>query len=197
MPNRIVHFEIEAKDKARASKFYEEAFGWKMLVSGPDMGGYVVVTTGAPNDPKDPGINGGIYEEDKKVLNAYSCVISVDDIDKAIADVKAARSKIPEFDLAFDKTYFENRYKNKEKLLLTARQETTNVGFVVAYDRDKDGSLYCWMAGVIPQYRSQGAFGLLMKFMDKWAKENGYNKIKVKTHNNFRQMLMYLVKNGF
>ncbi len=102
-----------------------------------------------------------------------------------------------EFDLAFDKAYFENRYKDKEKLLLIAEQETINVGFIVAYDRDDDRSLYCWMAGVIPQYRSQGAFGLLMKFMDKWAKEKGYNKIKIKTHNNFRQMLMYLVKNGF
>jgi len=30
MANRIVHFEIEAKDTKRASKFYHSAFGWKM-----------------------------------------------------------------------------------------------------------------------------------------------------------------------
>lgn len=94
MPNRIVHFEIEAKDKARATKFYEQVFGWKMQDTGPDMGGYVVVTTGAFNDPKDPGINGGIYQEEKKELNAYSCVVGVEDIDKAIADVKTAGGKV-------------------------------------------------------------------------------------------------------
>src|SRR5258708_31010784 len=91
MANRIVHFEIEAKDSTRATKFYEQAFGWKMQVSGPEMGGYVMVTTGAPNDP---GINGGIYQEEEKVLNAYSCVVGVDDIDKAIADIKAAGGKV-------------------------------------------------------------------------------------------------------
>lgn len=92
MANRVVHFEIEAKDRERAKKFYESAFGWKMEQMGADFGGYIVVTTG---DPKEPGgINGGIYEEKKKHLNAYSCVVGVDDIDKAIADVKKAGGKV-------------------------------------------------------------------------------------------------------
>lgn len=114
-----------------------------------------------------------------------------------LEEIVELRSKIPEFDLPFDKAYFENRYNDKEKLLLIAEQETANVGFIVAYDRDNDGSLYCWMAGVLPEYRNQGTFGLLMKFMNKWAKEKGYKRIKVKTHNKFREMLTYLVKNQF
>ncbi len=92
MGNRVVHFEIEAKDKNRASKFYSDAFGWKMEQQPEEYGGYVVVTTG---DPKEPGgINGGIYQEDKKLINAFSCVIAVDDIDKAINDVKNAGGKV-------------------------------------------------------------------------------------------------------
>ena len=92
MPNRIVHFEIEAKDKKRAKMFYEEAFGWKMDQQPEEYGGYIIVTTG---DPKETGgINGGIYQEDKKKLNAFSCVVSVDDVDKAIADVKKAGGKV-------------------------------------------------------------------------------------------------------
>jgi predicted enzyme related to lactoylglutathione lyase len=93
MGNRVVHFEIEAQDKDRAKKFYTDAFGWEMEQMGQEMGSYVVVKTG---DPKEPmGINGGIFQStDKKELNAYSCVIGVDDVNKAIADVKAAGGKV-------------------------------------------------------------------------------------------------------
>jgi len=92
MPNRIVHFEIEAKDKERAKKFYSDAFGWKMDPQPEEYGGYITVTTG---DPKEPGgINGGIYQEENKLINAFSCVVAVDDIDKAIEDVKKAGGKV-------------------------------------------------------------------------------------------------------
>lgn len=57
MPNRVVHFEIEATDKERANKFYADAFGWKMDQMGEEYGGYVVAITGDPNEPG--GINGG------------------------------------------------------------------------------------------------------------------------------------------
>ncbi|CAN5174016.1 VOC family protein [soil metagenome] len=90
MPNRIVHFEIEAEDKNRAKEFYAKAFGWKMDAMSEDMGGYISVNTG--DEPM--GINGGIYQDDKKSLNAFSCVVGVDNVDKAIADVKAAGGKV-------------------------------------------------------------------------------------------------------
>src|SRR5581483_5375378 len=94
MPNRVVHFEIEAKDKARASKFYADAFGWDMQVQPEEYGGYIIAVTG---DPKEPGgINGGLFQVEHKELNAYSCTIAVDDIKKAIADVRAAGGKVNE-----------------------------------------------------------------------------------------------------
>ncbi len=94
MPNRVVHFEIEAENQERAKKFYETVFGWKMDHMGDEYGSYIVVNTG---DPKEPGgINGGIYQKlgDKKELNAYSCVVAVDDIEKAMKDVLAAGGKL-------------------------------------------------------------------------------------------------------
>lgn len=93
MANRVVHFEIEAKDKERAKKFYSRAFGWKMEQMGSDFGDYVVVTTGNPKEPN--GINGGIFQTGKKKeINAYRCVIGVNDINKAMADVKKAGGKV-------------------------------------------------------------------------------------------------------
>ena len=95
MANRIVHFEIEAKDKDRAKKFYEDAFGWGMKQEGEEYGGYVSITTGENTGKmEDIGINGGLFQVVEKELNAFSCVVGVDDADKAIADVKAAGGKV-------------------------------------------------------------------------------------------------------
>jgi len=91
MPNRVVHFEVEAKDAKRASAFYQQAFGWVADQQGQEFGNYIVVTSGKPTDM---GINGGIFQVKKKQLNAYRCVIGVDDIEKAMKDVKAAGGKV-------------------------------------------------------------------------------------------------------
>jgi predicted enzyme related to lactoylglutathione lyase len=95
MPNRIVHFEIEATDQQRAKNFYAQAFGWEMQQMGEDMGNYVVVVTG---DPKEPGgINGGIFRSPtgaQKELNAFSCVVGVDNVDQAMAKVKSAGGEL-------------------------------------------------------------------------------------------------------
>jgi len=95
MGNRIVHFEVEATDRNRAKNFYAQAFGWQMQEMGDDMGNYVVVTTG---DPKEPGgINGGIYTPPGgagKELNAFSCVVGVDNIDDAMKSVRSAGGEV-------------------------------------------------------------------------------------------------------
>lgn len=95
MPNRVVHFEIEATDQERAKAFYARAFGWQMQQTGEEMGNYVVVTTGDPTQPG--GINGGIFSSPPgaaKELNAYSCVIGVDDVRQAMGNVKAAGGEV-------------------------------------------------------------------------------------------------------
>jgi len=95
MANRIVHFEIEATDRDRAKAFYSQAFGWQMEQMGEEMSSYVVVTTG---DPKEPGgINGGIFVPPSgasKELNAFSCVVAVDNIDQSMQGVKSAGGQL-------------------------------------------------------------------------------------------------------
>jgi predicted enzyme related to lactoylglutathione lyase len=95
MPNRIVHFEIEASDRDRAKNFYAQAFGWQMQQMGAEMGDYVVVMTGDPQEPG--GINGGIYGTPpgaSKELNGYSCVVGVDNIDEAMGNVRKAGGEV-------------------------------------------------------------------------------------------------------
>lgn len=97
--NPVVHFEMGYNDRDRMVKFYETAFGWKAQPMGPDMGNYVVAQTTDTDENgmvKTPGtINGGFYAKtDSPGSHAPSVVISVDDINAAIEEVKKAGGKI-------------------------------------------------------------------------------------------------------
>jgi predicted enzyme related to lactoylglutathione lyase len=98
MANPIVHFEIHADDPDRAQKFYEEVFGWRFTVLGPDMGNYRLIMTGKNPDqgPAVEGINGGMMQRNAEKPAAglspmaYVCIVGVDDIDASIENVRAA-----------------------------------------------------------------------------------------------------------
>ncbi len=104
---------------------------------------------------------------------------------------------IVEFDEPYPKECFEERYKGKEKLIIAAYLGNQPAGYMVGYDKFGDGSFYCWMAGVNPKFRGKGVLKALMDYQENWAKKKGYKKIKIKTRNNRREMLAYLVKYGF
>ena len=106
--------------------------------------------------------------------------------------------KIPEFRGAgYDLSVFEERLKGKKHLFLVGFADEVPAGYMVAYERWGDGSIYCWLAGVIPEFRRHGILTRLMGSLAEWAKGEGYKKIAIKTRNNRREMLAFLVKNGF
>ncbi len=92
MNNRVIHFEIQVDDPARAKKFYENVLGWKIgqyAPSNPENKvpmDYWMLDTGT-----GPGINGGMYKrsDGRSKLTTFDCTVQVPDIDKAIEDVKA------------------------------------------------------------------------------------------------------------
>jgi uncharacterized protein len=96
--NPVVHFEMPAEDRDRMAAFYQQVFGWKTEMLGPDMGEYVVVTT-AESDVK-PGapagaINGGFYLKKPDWPAQYpSIVIAVDDVVSAMKRVGKAGGKV-------------------------------------------------------------------------------------------------------
>jgi predicted enzyme related to lactoylglutathione lyase len=93
--DKVVHFEIPFDDKARATRFYAEVFGWK-LTDVPDMS-YVMAET-VPIDeqhkPKEPGaINGGLFQRprDAPAPTLYMDVASITD---AIRKVEANGGRV-------------------------------------------------------------------------------------------------------
>jgi len=96
--NPVVHFELPAEDKNRMADFYTKAFGWQMQHLGPEMGEYIVVTTSEVGDdhfPKQRGtINGGFYQKSENNSPHPSVVISVDNINESIQNIKKAGGKV-------------------------------------------------------------------------------------------------------
>jgi uncharacterized protein len=96
--NPVVHFEMPAEDRNRMADFYSKAFGWQTQILGPEMGGYVLVTTVETDDngiPQTPGaINGGFYQKSAETPQHPSVVIAVDDIEDSIKMVNQSGGQV-------------------------------------------------------------------------------------------------------
>jgi uncharacterized protein len=88
MSGRVTHFEIPADDPARATAFYQQAFGWNVNPM-PEMD-YTLVSTVSTDErgmPSEPGaINGGIMTR-KEPLSKPIITVDVDDIDAALETI--------------------------------------------------------------------------------------------------------------
>jgi predicted GNAT superfamily acetyltransferase len=104
---------------------------------------------------------------------------------------------VSEFKDSYNLNFFKDKITCKNSLILVAYLDNTPVGYLVGYNKFKDNSFYCWMAGVNPNFRRKGALSALMNHQEKWAQKKGYKKIKIKTRNSRKAILSYLIKSGF
>ena len=105
--------------------------------------------------------------------------------------------RIQEFDEGYLEENFEKRCGSKTHFIAIAEDRGIMLGYAIGYDRESDGSFYLWMAGVVPTCRRNGILTALMKAYEEFARKNGFKKLELKTRNSKREMLHWLVKNGF
>ncbi len=106
MSNRVVHFEIQADDTARAVEFYRGVFGWEMQKWEGSPAEYYMVMT-APKGSTEPGISGGLLKRPcpapapEQGTNAFVCTVQVDDYDGIEKKILSAGGKVamPKFAL--------------------------------------------------------------------------------------------------
>lgn len=107
MPNRIVHFEIQADDTERAATFYRAIFDWKIdKWPGLEYEYWMVMT--AEKDSKEPGIHGGLLKRPAQApshgcgANSFVCTAQVENYDEMAKKIEAAGGKVamPKFALA-------------------------------------------------------------------------------------------------
>jgi len=105
-------------------------------------------------------------------------------------------SKIPEFDSPYKIEEYKKRCAGKY-LALIAEIDNQSVGFKIGYDRLNDGSFYSWMGGVLPKFRRMGVAYSLANFQEKWAVENGFSSILLKTRQKHDEMIAFSFNRGF
>ncbi len=94
--------------------------------------------------------------------------------------------------------FFIGRIQDKEDLIIALCYTIENdlVGFKLGYRYDKD-TLYSWVGGVLPAFRKQGIAKKLMELQHASAKEKGYQKVRTKSMNRFKPMMILNLKGGF
>lgn len=113
-----------------------------------------------------------------------------------IAEAFHIQGLIPEFKNAYSEAEYNKRLSNTPHLILIAIVDNNPVGFKVGYALDNT-TFYSWMGGVLPTYRTQHIAQKLTEYQEAWAKEQGIKKIRFKTRNYLKPMLIFALKNGF
>jgi uncharacterized protein len=93
--DKVVHFEIPYDNKDRASKFYSEIFGWRLLdIPEMDYTMIYAARTDKNNMVDEKGaINGGMFLRDD-IAKQPLVVIGVQSIDETIKKVISAGGKV-------------------------------------------------------------------------------------------------------
>jgi hypothetical protein len=86
---RVLHFELNADDPARAVQFYQKAFGWTIQKwAGPED--YWLCMTG---EACQPGIDGGIMHRMSPGATTIN-TIDVPSVDESVTKILAAGGKV-------------------------------------------------------------------------------------------------------
>ncbi|MBN2460485.1 MAG: GNAT family N-acetyltransferase [Candidatus Cloacimonetes bacterium] len=113
------------------------------------------------------------------------------------AEAAALAKSIPEFDDPYPEAEFYRRLDKREHLILIACDDNVQVGFMVAYYKQEEKILYCWMAGVVPAYRNRGVATGLIDHQEQWAISHRYHQVEIKTRNKHRNMLRLLLHRDY
>ncbi|MGZ5191612.1 MAG: VOC family protein, partial [Flavisolibacter sp.] len=101
--NRVIHFEIHAAIPESLGKFYTNVFGWEIkewIIPGvQDENRYFGVLT-APEESKEPGINGGMVfrkgplPKGGEPVTAFICTIQVSSVYEYIKKITEAGGSV-------------------------------------------------------------------------------------------------------
>ncbi|WP_166865033.1 GNAT family N-acetyltransferase [Enterobacter sp. Cy-643] len=114
----------------------------------------------------------------------------------SLEEILALYHRLPEFEDCRSAADLQARLAGNQTSQLIARVNGVPAGFKLGYALGET-EFYSWLGGVLPEFRRDGVAQALLVEQEKWAIEQGYRTLTVKTRNKFRGMLMMLLKNGY
>jgi GNAT superfamily N-acetyltransferase len=98
---------------------------------------------------------------------------------------------------ARERAFFERRLQGRlNPLILLAQVDGRPVGFAIGYE-NKPRTFYCWLIGVLPDFRRAGIASQLMEAMAAWAREHEYHVIRFECFNSQRPMLHVAISQDY
>lgn len=96
-----------------------------------------------------------------------------------------------------DLKFFRNRLKEQNKSLsILAYNGSSLIGFKIGYPYNRS-TFYSWIGGVNLKYRKQSVATKLAKYQETFAEKEGFKKLRTKSMNDYKPMMILNLKNGF
>jgi GNAT superfamily N-acetyltransferase len=138
-----------------------------------------------------PGVREPSLEQVVPMANAKIDVVGTGDI-PLIADLYSQM-----FQPARGPEFFRRRFLGRyNALILVASMEGRAVGFFVGFEL-KPTVFFAWLYGVLPDYRRQGVATQMVDAAEAWAKDHGYESVRLECHNNNRPVLHAAIQHGY
>ena len=96
-----------------------------------------------------------------------------------------------------DIEFFKQRLKENPKFHIDlSYNEEKLIGFKIGYPYNSN-TFYSWVGGVHSNFRYQGVASKLAQFQENYAKKEGFTKLRTKSMNQYKPMMILNLKNGF
>lgn len=96
-----------------------------------------------------------------------------------------------------DTEFFKQRISEHSKLYtILAFHDEKLIGFKIGYPYSET-TFYSWIGGVHQDYRKQGVASKLAELQEIFTKKEGNKKLRTKSMNTYKPMMILNLKNGF
>ena len=120
----------------------------------------------------------------------------------SLAEWLPVNAAIPEFVTPYGEDQVRRRLEGVRQLALIAVLPAADgnkeqpIAFKVGYEKP-GGVFYSWLGGVLPEHRRSGAAEALLRAQERWVAQQGYRELQVKSRNEYRNMLRFLIKHQY
>jgi len=96
-----------------------------------------------------------------------------------------------------EEAFFARRFRGRMNVsMLVAIVERQHVGFIIGFEL-MPSTYFCWLCGVVPDFRRAGIATQLMQGQQAWARDHDYALMRFECQNQHRPMMHAAITEGY